>query len=161
MMFKCQSVQQRCTQKIRFLSVCPFPAHGCCPDCILWKTPWDGSLGGYLATGGKKDTGLASRMRGEATQETKPLFSFMNYADCENYNTDLKTGMNTNWYLRLGHGNLMTSLLNGDWAWPSLHLAEDQATPWWPLSIAKSNGKLLRWDYSKRYCSINVEDEAW
>lgn len=121
---------------MRCLSVCPFPAQGSCPDCILWKTPWDRSLGGYLATGGKKDTGLASRMRVEATWEKKnPLFSFMNYLDCEYYNTDLKTHMNTNWYLRLGHGNLMTPLVNVDRGSSSVLIAT--------VKSAKSNGNLL------------------
>lgn len=127
---KCQMVQWRRTDNEMSIGL-----SFSCPGQLPWlhplkKTPWDRSLGGYLATGSEKATDLASRMRGEATWDTKPPFSFMNYLDWEYYNTDLKTCMNTNWYLRLGHGNVMTSLLNVDWAWVSVYLAEDQAVSW-------------------------------
>lgn len=73
---KVGAVAERCTQTMRFLSVCSFPARGSSPRFHPFKTtPRDRSLCRYLATGGKKDTGLAWRMRGEATRETQPLLS--------------------------------------------------------------------------------------
>lgn len=55
---------------MRLTLVCPFPAQGSSPDCILWKAPWDRSLCCYLATGCKNDTGLAWRMRGYLRNNT-------------------------------------------------------------------------------------------
>lgn len=73
------------------------------------NAPRDGSLCCYLATGCKEDTGLARRMRGHLRDNTTVLPHELSRS--EKNNTDPRTRLNTNQYLKLLHGNLMISVL--------------------------------------------------
>lgn len=120
------------------LSVCPFSATE--RPANLTKNTMGQIDGCYLATGSKKTL--------SQFEEEQRLFQRHNHSSSSWImwkNTELRTHMNTNWYLRLVHGNLMTSLVKPDnrewlWTWHDIKRCLENGQSFWrnPMENCRS-----------------------